>query len=728
LIVAALAFAGIVVSVMMTLVVPLVPTMHTLLHTSRANAAWVLTITLLASAVFTPVAGRLGDMFGKRRILMIALIALTVGSVLCALSDSLLPVLAGRALQGCAISAIPLGISIMRDVLPPDRVGSAMGLMSSSLGVGGALALPVAALVVQYANWHFLFYGAAAVGALGLLFVLLAVPESPLRTPGRFDFAGAAGLSVALVLLLLGISKGSEWGWTSLLTVGCLALAVIVLIGWGFFELRTTDPLVDLRTTGKRQVLLTNIAAILTGFVMFASQLVPIQLLQLPAATGFGFGLPLALAGLLMMPAGLMMLFSSPIAARVSARYGPKTSLLVGLVILAVSYLAAQALIHQAWGIVVTGALIGLAIGFTFAAMPGLINAAVPRSENASANGINSLMRSIGSSTASAVLGAILAQMTVPFAHTLVPSLAGFRTTYLVAFLGALVAIAVAIFIPGQRRKNLPVSQPHTVSLDVPLNQLDGQIRGHVYDWQGEPINNAVFTLIHAAGTQGSHATSGSDGSYRLTAPYGIHTLICAAPGHQPEAMTVAVSARTLELDLTLVGTGGITGTISSTTGMPTEATVTALDARGEVVATATTANGQYALSHLPNGNYTVTAAAIGHQPAAMDVRIDTAVAHADLSLRTTASLRGRVRRPNGRPYGHATLTLLDNNGKPVATRTTDADGTYRFTDLPDGTYTLATTGHLPAINTIALTANARQVLDLDLAEQSALDLSLPVK
>ncbi|WP_279579294.1 MFS transporter [Fodinicola feengrottensis] len=321
---------------------------------------------------------------------------------------------------------------------------------------GGALALPVAAVVVQYANWHFLFVGAAVIGTLGMLFVLLVVPESPLRTRGKFDFAGAVGLSVALVLLLLGISKGSEWGWTSLPTLVCLVLAVIVLIGWGLFELRTTDPLVDLRTTGKRQVLLTNLAAISTGFVMFAIQLVPIQLLQLPTATGFGFGFPLAVAGLLMMPTGIMMLLSSPLAARVSARYGPKTSLLTGLAILAASYLAAQALIGQAWGIVATGALIGLAIGFTFAAMPGLINAAVPRSETASANGINTLMRSIGSSIASAVFGAILAQLTIPFAHTLIPSLAGFRTAYLIAFVGALLAIGIAILIPGQGNKTAP--------------------------------------------------------------------------------------------------------------------------------------------------------------------------------------------------------------------------------------------------------------------------------
>ena len=450
-IVTALAFTGIVVAVMMTLVIPLVPTLPTLLHTSRANAAWVLTITLLVSAVSTPVAGRLGDMYGKRRILMITLVALIVGSIVGGLSDSLAPILVGRALQGCAVAAIPLGIGLMRDVLPPARVASAMGFMSSSIGIGSALGLPIAAFVVQYANWHVLFVGAAALGIVGLLAVLLVVPESPVRTSGRFDFVGAGGLSIALVLLLLGISKGNEWGWTSAHTLGFLGTAVLVLISWAILELRVSNPLVDLRITAKRQVLLTNIAAVLTGFVMFSNQLVPIQLLQLPAATGFGFGMPLVIAGLLMMPGGITMLLSSPTAARISTRYGPKTALLTGLVILAASYLAAQVLIEQLWGIAVTGALIGLSLGFTFAAMPGLINAAVPRTETASANSINVLMRSVGSSAASAVMGAVLAQMTTPFAHTLVPSLTGFRTTYLIAFLGAVVAIGVALFIPSQR-------------------------------------------------------------------------------------------------------------------------------------------------------------------------------------------------------------------------------------------------------------------------------------
>ncbi|MGO4751992.1 MFS transporter, partial [Streptomyces sp. 2MCAF27] len=197
--VAVLAFCGIAVSVMQTLVVPLVTELPQLLHTSSSNASWVITATLLAGAVSTPVMGRLGDMFGKRRMLVVALGLLVVGSLVCAVTSDLVVMVIGRAIQGGAMGAIPLGISIMRDELPPKKLGSAMALMSSSLGIGGALGLPAAAFVAQHTNWHVLFYGAAGLGVLALALVLIVVPESAVRTPSRFDAIGAIGLSAGLV-------------------------------------------------------------------------------------------------------------------------------------------------------------------------------------------------------------------------------------------------------------------------------------------------------------------------------------------------------------------------------------------------------------------------------------------------------------------------------------------------------------------------------------------------
>ncbi|NUT49812.1 MAG: MFS transporter, partial [Saccharothrix sp.] len=238
-IIAVLASGGIVVSLMQTVVIPLVPRLPELLRADAADTAWAITATLLAAAVATPVVGRLGDMYGKRRLLLVSLALLVAGSVVGALSDSLPPMVVGRALQGLASGVIPLGISIMRDELPAERLGSATALMSASLGVGGALGLPAASLLAERVDWHLLFWLAAGLGAVVAVLVLALVPESAVRTGGRFDLVGAIGLSVALLCLLLAISKGAQWLWTSPLTLGLFACAAAVLVAWTWWESRT---------------------------------------------------------------------------------------------------------------------------------------------------------------------------------------------------------------------------------------------------------------------------------------------------------------------------------------------------------------------------------------------------------------------------------------------------------------------------------------------------------
>lgn len=186
----------------------------------------------------------------------------------------------GRGLQGMGMGMIPLGISALRDVLPPDRLGPAIALMSSSMGIGGALGLPVAAAVAEYASWRALFWATAVLSlAVGVLIRLL-VPPTPTGARGRIDLVGALGLGAGLICLLLGVSKGADWGWGSGTTLGLLAAAAIVLPVWGWWELRVRDPLVDLRVTARPQVLLTNVASIVVGFSMYAQSLIVIQILQ----------------------------------------------------------------------------------------------------------------------------------------------------------------------------------------------------------------------------------------------------------------------------------------------------------------------------------------------------------------------------------------------------------------------------------------------------------------
>ncbi|MEW5353648.1 MFS transporter [Streptomyces sp. 16-176A] len=554
-----LAFAGIVVAVMQTLLVPVIKDLPQLLDTSPSNATWVLTSTLLSGAVATPIMGRLGDLYGKRRMLILSLAVMVVGALVSAFTSALLPMIAGRTLQGFAMGAIPLGIGLMRDMLPREKLGSSMALMSSSIGVGGGLALPAAALVAQHTNWHALFYGAAGLGVLSIVLTLLTVPESPMRAEGSFDLLGALGLSAGLVLFLLPITKGSDWGWSSATTLGLFAAAAAVLLLWGLLELRVAAPLVDLRTTARREVLLTNLASIMVGVAFYVVSLVLPQLLQLPTATGYGLGQSMVVAGLCVAPLGLTMMFTAPVYARLSARYGPKVTLIIGLLIIAIGYGGGLGLMNAAWQTVVTSLMLGAGIGLAYSSLPALIVGAVPASETGAANGLNTLMRSIGTSVSSAVIGMVLANTADHVNGVAIPTMHGFRVSFLIATAAVAAGLALALCLPKPNRSTVPqlrASSEEDANLARAEEVLRG-FRGRVLDAQGVPVARAKVTLIDHRGRQAGATLSGEDGSYVLVVPArGPYVLAARAAGHGPLASsaTHAGDDRPVDLDLSLPG------------------------------------------------------------------------------------------------------------------------------------------------------------------------------
>ncbi|PZT69602.1 MFS transporter [Streptomyces sp. SW4] len=554
-----LAFAGIVVAVMQTLLVPVIKDLPQLLDTSPGNATWVLTSTLLSGAVATPIMGRLGDLYGKRRMLVASLAVMVAGALVSAFTAALLPMIVGRTLQGFAMGAIPLGIGLMRDMLPRERLGSAMALMSSSIGVGGGLALPAAALVAQHTDWHVLFHGAAGLGVLAIALTLAVVPESPLRARGSFDLPGALGLSAGLVLFLLPITKGGDWGWTAPATLGMFAAAAVVLVLWGLMELRLKAPLVDLRTTARREVLLTNLASIMVGVSFYVVSLVLPQLLQLPSATGYGLGQSMVVAGLCVAPLGLTMMFTAPVYARLSARYGPRTTLIIGLLVIAVGYAGGLGLMDAAWQTVVTSVLLGAGIGLAYSSLPALIVGAVPASETGAANGLNTLMRSIGTSVSSAVIGMVLASTSDTVGGVEIPTMHGFRVSFLIATAAVAAGLVFAFFLP--RRRPAATTQLRASSEeDENLARAGQALRGfcgRVLSAQGTPVARAKVTLIDRHGRQAGATVSADDGSYALAVPAaGPYVLAARAPGHGPlaHAATHPGDDRPTGLDLSLPG------------------------------------------------------------------------------------------------------------------------------------------------------------------------------
>ncbi|WP_406288407.1 MFS transporter [Embleya sp. NBC_00896] len=439
---------GIVSALMQTVVVPLLPDLPELTGSTASTVSWMVTATLLSGAVCTPLLGRAGDMFGKKRMLMVAMVVLSIGSLMCALTSDIGVLIVGRALQGMATAVVPLGISILRDELPPARVGAGVAMMSSTLGIGAAVGLPVAGLVVDHADWHVMFWGATGLALVVLTLVAVVVRESPVRNPGRFDVVGSLGLAAFLVCLLLAVSKGTAWGWGSAHTLGLLAAAIVIVFGWGAHQLRVSTPLVDLRVTARPAVLLPNIAALFIGFSFYANSLSTAQLVQTPKESGYGLGVSVAVGGLCLLPGGVMMVVLSPISTRLTATRGPRFCLGIGSVLLGLGYIVRIFTSHELWTIILGATVVASGTAMCYSALPMLVIRAIPAAQTAAANGINALMRTIGQAVCSAVVAAVLTAYTMSVGGRVLPALHAYMVVFVIAGVVAGCALVACLCIP----------------------------------------------------------------------------------------------------------------------------------------------------------------------------------------------------------------------------------------------------------------------------------------
>jgi EmrB/QacA subfamily drug resistance transporter len=456
---AILTVAGTAYALQQTMVIPALPTLQRELHTTTTWVTWVLTALLLIASVSTPILGKLGDQYGKERLLVISLVLFFIGCVGAAAAWNIWALIFFRAFQGLGAAVFPLSFGIIRDEFPREKVGVGIGLISAVFGVGGGFGIVFSGLIVDHLSWRWLFIFGAIPVAIAAVLVHRFVPESPIKTASRVDFLGGLLLSAGLVCLLVALTEGESWGWTSARVAGLLAGSAVFLALWAVAELRVPEPMVDMRVFVRRQVLFTNICALITGFAMFGTFVLIPNFVETPRGLSadtarlvhYGFNASATKAGLYLVPSSFALLFAGPAAGLIGRRTGSKWPLAAGMLLSGISA-GMLALWHdEPWHVLVAMPVLGTGVGFAFAAMATLITEAVSPSETGIATGMNTVMRTVGGVIGGEVGAAILTSHTIP--GTSVPGVRGYEVAFALAAVAALAGVVVAVLVTPTRER-----------------------------------------------------------------------------------------------------------------------------------------------------------------------------------------------------------------------------------------------------------------------------------
>lgn len=433
-----------------TMVAPALPEIQHHFDTTTTTVTFVLTGFLLTSSIATPIMGRLGDMYGRDRLLVVVLALFAAGCLVSALATSVWVMIAGRAIQGMGGAVFPIAFGIIRDEFPREKVATGIGLISGTFGIGGGIGIVAAGPLVDNLGVSSIFWLSTGVTVAAVVAAYLFVPESPVKAPARIDWMGGLLLSGTLTSLLVGVSEGSSWGWGSAPVLGLFGLSAVLLLIWVRYELEAEEPLVDIRMLQNRAIWTTNLTGFLVGFSMFGSFVLIPQLVQVPSSTGFGFGATVTQAGLFMLPSSAAMLLAAPLAGWLGGRVGSRTPLVIGTAMLAFS-LAFLAVAHsEPWQIYFSSFTTGIGISFSFASMSNLIVDAVEQTRVGVATGINAITRTIGGSIGGQIVASVIVAQT---ATNGLPLGGGFTTSFWIASVAALGAFMAALAVPVRRRR-----------------------------------------------------------------------------------------------------------------------------------------------------------------------------------------------------------------------------------------------------------------------------------
>lgn len=719
--------------------------------------SWAITAYLLTSTIGLPIYGKLGDLFGRKGVFQFAIVIFVIGSALAGWSRTMDQLIAFRALQGVGAGGLMIGVqAIIADIVPPRERGRYMGLIGAAFGLASVAGPLLGGFFTDHVTWRWCFYFNVPFGLVTLLVVSFGLKLPKRTTKARLDVLGALLLaSASTCLVLLTSWGGTEYEWGSRVILGLGAGAVASVMLFVVAERFAAEPIIPLRLFRDSVFNITALVGMVVGIALFgAASYLPTFLQMVDGASATE-------SGLLMLPMMGGIVGASILSGQLISHTGRyKIYPVVGGILSVIGMWLLSRLeadtprLHYSIWMAVLGAGVGLV-------MPVLILAvqnAVRPCDLGTATSANNYFRQIGGSVGAAIFGTLFADRLadsladripagsgLPDPEAITPQLvhampAPLREGYIQAYADAMpriflylvpvlvLGMLIAFFLKETPLLSSAASQDAPTAEATPIPQARTSyaagvpVCGTVQHPDGTVVPRAALTLIDVGGRQIGRGASGDDGRYALSTPgSGSFVLIAAAGGHQPQAVTVTVGERPVELDVVLGGAGRLAGSVVTADGTPVrDAAVTLTDVRGEVVATTRSGReGGYVITELVAGEYTLAASAPAFRPAALPVSVQASrETRQDVELAGGAVLRGTVRANGGRPVEDARVTLLDAAGNVVDTLTTREDGTFRFIDLSSGEYTVIAAGYPPVATVLQVAGGGRTERDLQLGHE----------